>query len=450
MALMSFASVLRGYWDVSGEGRDLGQAYRADWNSSFEENYTWNTCQTGYFLQGLSRTGKPQLLENIEPGWCAKPPSHPHRYGHCYVQDISDSFNDKGVSECRDMYFITGLFRGGCNELHCIEKMMCCRMAAAPEPLNSLRSVKTKVMEDTVYDVSRLADHLGYVWYHGSTDATVGEDFRRVGDTWSFDSGDRRFNMSYDNWRLTLKSISYGEPELQKLPPGTIGSGLVRNTLSVPIQHRVQRVNEVVRSVTHIPTSEWTNPEELNVKIGYIPEGLPASSSYDFTYQMSSSTEDCSQNQQKQTFVVESVVNVLPDHALNWTLTQSRTRRTVHYNATILTHFSTALEGFLRLRQDLEGSETSESFTSYSFGDGTEPFCKALKEQSDSHQGPWRWAEMRAQYGSAQAVINSLSSEGRYEFTLTGTFEDVYSNNVQISWDKISHEQEGQRSLVAT
>ncbi|XP_005105797.1 uncharacterized protein LOC101864475 [Aplysia californica] len=364
--------------------KDHGQAYRADWKSSFEKNYTWNTCQTGFFLQGLYRTGKPELLENIESGWCAKPSSHPHHYGQCYVQDISDSFNDAG------------------------------------------RQNKSNGRHK--YDVSRLADYLGYGWYHDVSDTSVGEDFHRVGDTWSFDSGNRRLIMSFENWKLTLKSISYGEPVLQDLPPTIIGTGVVRNTLTAPIQHSVQRINEVARSVTHIPTSEWKNPEELNVKIRYIPEGLPASSGYDFTYETSSSTEDY--------------------HALNWTLTQYKTRRIVPYNATILIHFSTALKGFPRLR-DLKGKEISPRFTSYSFGDGSEPFYKALKEQSEKQQGPWLWAEMRAQYGSSQAVINSLTSEERYDFTLTGKFEDVYSKKVEISWEQIFPEPERQSSLVA-
>jgi hypothetical protein len=56
-----------------------------------------------------------------------------------------------------------------------------------------------------------------------------------------------------------------------------------------------------------------------------------------------------------------------------------------------------------------------------------------LKEQSDRGERPWQWSNMKNRYSSAQSVINSrLCDEKRYEFTLTGKFEDVVGNQFNI------------------
>ena len=41
---------------------------------------------------------------------------------------------------------------------------------------------------------------------------------------------------------------------------------------------------------------------------------------------------------------------------------------------------------------------------------------------------------MKSRYSGAQGVINSLSNEGMYEFTLTGEFEDVIGQYADIQW----------------
>ena len=90
-------------------------------------NYNWNNCPQGTFLQGLYRSGDSKLY-NIEYGRCCKPANHPYWYGHCYEQDVTSSFDNQGTSKCNDGYFITGLYRGSCDKLYCIEKFRCCKM----------------------------------------------------------------------------------------------------------------------------------------------------------------------------------------------------------------------------------------------------------------------------------------------------------------------------------
>lgn len=87
----------------------------------------WAFCPTGYFLQGLYRS-KNHNIHNIEEGHCCKPNNLPSSYLRCYEHDISSSFDNKGWSECDSDHYLTGVYRGGCDKLRCIEKIKCCMM----------------------------------------------------------------------------------------------------------------------------------------------------------------------------------------------------------------------------------------------------------------------------------------------------------------------------------
>lgn len=104
----------------------------ANWWVSLDHENTWNVCPAGYFLSGLYGTGISlgSKLSNIEEGRCIKAVHHPDRYGYCYDLDTSVCFSKQGWCRCYADSFMTGLYRGGCNELHCITKMRCCTFAA--------------------------------------------------------------------------------------------------------------------------------------------------------------------------------------------------------------------------------------------------------------------------------------------------------------------------------
>ena len=84
-------------------------------------------CPNGYFLQGIDRS-RLEFLHNIEHGKCCKPASHPRHYDRCYDHDVKNHIDSKGMSKCDDGYFITGLYKGNCNTLSCIETFRCCKM----------------------------------------------------------------------------------------------------------------------------------------------------------------------------------------------------------------------------------------------------------------------------------------------------------------------------------
>ena len=96
-------------------------------------NDTWSVCPAGYFLNGFGTYGV-HYLHNIQHGHCCKPSNHPDGYGLCYTEDVGDSFEKEGWTNCSKLgYYITGVYRGSGYWLKNIDKFRCCQMAAGNE-----------------------------------------------------------------------------------------------------------------------------------------------------------------------------------------------------------------------------------------------------------------------------------------------------------------------------
>lgn len=79
-------------------------------------------------MEGIYITD-PTNIYNIEESKCCRPQNHPNAYADCYDEDVGISFDKKGWSECkRDGYYMTGIYKSGCEHLYCIEKFKCCSM----------------------------------------------------------------------------------------------------------------------------------------------------------------------------------------------------------------------------------------------------------------------------------------------------------------------------------
>ncbi|XP_078353452.1 uncharacterized protein LOC144638135 [Oculina patagonica] len=104
----------------------------ANWRSTLDRNNVWALCPDGFFLNGLYK-GDGKYVNSIEEGQCCRPQNQQEDgYDHCYDEDVSLSFDDKGWSKCqRDGFYMTGIYKGGCQEINCIEKFKCCRMKTA-------------------------------------------------------------------------------------------------------------------------------------------------------------------------------------------------------------------------------------------------------------------------------------------------------------------------------
>ena len=51
---------------------------------------------------------------------------------------------------------------------------------------------------------------------------------------------------------------------------------------------------------------------------------------------------------------------------------------------------------------------------------------------------PWQWHNMKQKYSYARSVINLLTNEKYYEFTLTGQFEDVHGVRADLQWKNLN------------
>ena len=90
---------------------------------------TWSLCPTGYFLNGLYRTGGNNL-HNIEEGHCCKPVNHPTRYESCYHEYIRHDFDKQKWTTCKKTgYYVVGVYRDAHKDwLHNIDYFKCCKM----------------------------------------------------------------------------------------------------------------------------------------------------------------------------------------------------------------------------------------------------------------------------------------------------------------------------------
>ncbi|XP_059143284.1 uncharacterized protein LOC131930711 [Physella acuta] len=418
----------------------------ADW-ATMDRTNTWSTCPAGYFMTGLYRSdNKIGLLSNIDDGRCSRPADHPPSYGHCYDHDISKCFDNKGLCKCNDTYFVTGIYRGSCDKLNCLDKLRCCKTATAPEELNSLEKVKTRIMDTTMSNIASLANYLGYSYCQGCRAANVGEDFRRSADTWAADKSarceglmsDKRLSMVYGNWSFALKDIKYGTPVTQELTPETVDSGTIYNNDPNEVTKTIERAETVVRSVTHTTTSSWTNSHELGLQVMYTIGGFGASAGYSFKYETTTATTDETKKEQSKTFTVSTSKTLKAKSAAKWSLIMSKTRTSVTYTATVIVKFSTELQGFLRLENNFHsqyrGTNNRPTFN-YRFGDSSTPFYTALKQQSETNLQPWLWNDMTNKYPNVKPVINALLNENRYVFKITGRFDEVMGKSVDFRWD---------------
>nr|XP_058946979.1 fibrillin-3-like [Pocillopora verrucosa] len=119
----------------------------ADWWYQLDSFHIWAVCPEGHFLQGLYRTWGDWLY-NIEEGKCCKPKHLPNKYGQCIIKDIGASFHKKGLTGCDHGYYMAGFYKGGCEELHCIDKVKCCQMFESP-PEPSQECSNYEVIDDS-------------------------------------------------------------------------------------------------------------------------------------------------------------------------------------------------------------------------------------------------------------------------------------------------------------
>lgn len=86
-------------------------------------------CYGYQFLRGFYLRADNQATNDfLDYGECCKPQveSSPYHY-KCYDKSVS-FFGKLGLFKCKDHYYITQIRTRGCRQLHCIDRIRCCRM----------------------------------------------------------------------------------------------------------------------------------------------------------------------------------------------------------------------------------------------------------------------------------------------------------------------------------
>ncbi|KAH9499561.1 hypothetical protein Btru_078122 [Bulinus truncatus] len=410
-----------------------------DWTLTLDDEKVWAYCPSGYFLQGLYRsdTGWPWYtgyLHNIETARCAKPATHPFYYGDCYVLDIP-TFDRQGIFSCREDYYLTGLYKSGCDKLHCLDSLMCCKMADRPQEVNNVELLKHRIMSTNLVNTANLAHMMGFGWCHGNRGVNIGDDFERVGDIWMASTKYFWPSSSCDGHKCGERlKIVYD-------------SGDIYNSHDKETEESFEKSQAVEDTITHTVINSWSNIQEAEISltfhITYISVGL--STSYTTKYENSSSTTN-EKSTQTSNMIERSTTKTLPPFSsAKYRVMLSKTRTTIPYTAVMNLKFSVEFQGFLRWGlgstanhyYQQKGSPKTQTL-SYSFGDASVPFYRSLKNQVESQSAPWLWDEMLKNYPTGRDVIDRLTDETRYEISLSGILEYVRARDVHIIWENVT------------
>jgi hypothetical protein len=167
-----------------------------DWGISFDQQ-GWSKCNTGCAMTGLERGGGDEIY-NLESVVCCAAGSG----STCTDKDISGSFDSAGWALCPSGTYMNGLYRSNGIDLYNIETMHCCSEPGAT----------TSNCVD--YSIGSAFDHAGTVECPG--DKVMQGMYRS--------SGSRLYNLE------TLKCCEYKVPS-PSLPPAAASPKVISDTL---------------------------------------------------------------------------------------------------------------------------------------------------------------------------------------------------------------------------
>ncbi|KAH9488922.1 hypothetical protein Btru_058743 [Bulinus truncatus] len=336
-------------------------------------------------------------------------------------------------------------------------------MSIRIQEITDAESFKTHIMDSTLWNMANLAHMLGYGWCLGNRGVNVGEDFERNGNTWQASTKlfysdnncygekcDQRLSLTFGDWSLAVKEVKYGQSVIDDLQPESIESGTIQNNDASPVTETFEISRTIQQTITHTSTSSWSNSHEAGLSINFnLPFGLGGlSASYKFRYETSSSTTDEQSTQNSKTFTKITSKTVQPFSGAKYNVILGKSRTTIPYTAVIIAKFSTEFIGFMRHGGGY-GSKTTNYHYQYQgtkntptikhrFGSTSVPFYTALRREVESQSRPWLWTEMFKNYPTARNVINSLTDEAQYEFTLHGTLAQVAGTKIDVNWETVN------------
>jgi len=87
----------------------------------------WSRCRHGFLMTGIKK-GNCGGLQCLEKARCAKPCWGQKRLklARCYQANWWDTLNRAGVAKCEEGYFMAGVYRSRCMSLYCLQMGLCC------------------------------------------------------------------------------------------------------------------------------------------------------------------------------------------------------------------------------------------------------------------------------------------------------------------------------------
>ncbi|KAL9960098.1 hypothetical protein ACROYT_G033504 [Oculina patagonica] len=448
------------------------QCQYPDWVRTMDGTRT-STCPQGFFLRGLWR-GDSNSIGSVDWGICCKPSHHPYLWKDCYDEDVSNTFNKAGVSECKreGNYFITGFHTvssGG--KLSSIRKFKCCKMWHEIKQLTSLDELKQRVMDTTMSYLGILAGWMGFAWAGGCWSYKTGEDFRKKGDTWESTyrsdncvlkggpKKDVRLKITYENFAYTMKDVTFGESikppitleqeqQLINSPDRSYSKIAKNNKTNTGGSSEVEIQMRVASTLKNVQRSSWDSKFGIEAGMSYEPPtasgGAGFSAKTSFTYSWGGDEEDATVDEDWHILKVKEKKKLPPKTFAEWHAFKKPQTVTIPYTATVVPTFSVKLEGYMKWGDGYYGKTTNfhqehrgsgdRKTVEHTFGSAKKPFYEALKEQSEQNMYPWQWHALKQRHPYAQSYIDELTNKDLYAFTMIGQFEETTENEIKSYW----------------
>ena len=319
-------------------------------------------------------------------------------------------------------------------------------------------------MDITLDNLGLLANYLGYGWSGGCRGQFAGQDFLREGDTWRshYQNGcgghmsKTRLKIHYENFSFKVKNMEYLEPEIESMKPIMQDVGVINNQDSRETKTTIKRQIKSVRTVTHSSSTRFKSGFGASVTLSYKSPGLiagAAAGTFEASVTLSGGSESAELNTDANGDINWDIVEVDEGHTTNgnsgtsYQITTSKKKVNVPYIATIQVQFSATLDGFLiwgggpngknpNYHESYRGSGARPVFK-YKIGTATVPFYKFLKQASQRGESPWRWHLLKQNIPKTQTVLDELTDESLYEFTLHGKFHDVAGLDFNVKWNDV-------------